>query len=137
LLIAPILNRLRVGRIYGDKVRWAGVVAMLLGLLLRVWASLVLGAFYTRTLRTQSEQRLITEGPYKAIRHPGYLGVIMLWLGGAVATGNVIAILLISLPILRVYKRRIEAEEVMLAAAFPQEYENYARRTRRLIPLLY
>src|SRR5690349_2485510 len=54
LLIAPILNRLRVGRFYGDKVRWAGVVAMLLGLSIRVWASLVLGAFYTRTLRTES-----------------------------------------------------------------------------------
>ena len=57
-------------------------------LALRIWASLVLGSFYTRTLRTTAEQRLIVEGPYRLIRNPGYLGDIFLLLGAGMATAN-------------------------------------------------
>jgi|SRR5436190_4456026 len=137
LLIAPILNRFRIGRLYSDRVAWSGVVFMLLGLLLRVWASLVLGAYYTRTLRTSSEQRLVDSGPYSIIRHPGYLGVITLWLGAAMASANGPATALIAIPLLRAYKQRIEAEESMLASAFSQEYKAYAERTWRLVPFIY
>jgi protein-S-isoprenylcysteine O-methyltransferase Ste14 len=137
LLIAPLLNHFRIGRFYGYKPAWGGVVLMLLGLLLRIWASLVLGAFYTRTLRTTSEQRLVMDGPYSLVRHPGYLGVITLWLGAAISSANGPAMALIAFPLLRAYKRRIEAEEAMLAGAFGQEYEAYAARTWKLIPLVY
>jgi len=137
ILAVPFLNRRRIGRLYGDRVAWGGVVVMLFGLLLRVWASLVLGASYTRTLRTSSEQRLITEGPYSVVRHPGYLGSLLLWLGAAIASANAVAMVLITFPLIRAYKRRIEAEEEMLAGAFPGEYEGYARRTWRLIPFIY
>jgi protein-S-isoprenylcysteine O-methyltransferase Ste14 len=110
---------------------------MLAGLLLRIWASRVLGSFYTRTLRTSTEQRLIAEGPYRLVRNPGYLGDLLLWLGAGVATANWIALAAIVFPMVGAYWGRIQAEETMLADAFPQEYQSYARRTWRLIPFLY
>jgi protein-S-isoprenylcysteine O-methyltransferase Ste14 len=110
---------------------------MLTGLALRIWASRVLGSFYTRTLRTEAEQHLIAEGPYRLIRHPGYLGSLLLWLGAGLATSNWIAVTAISFPTLGSYWYRIQAEEAMLANAFPQEYQGYASRTWRLIPLIY
>jgi protein-S-isoprenylcysteine O-methyltransferase len=110
---------------------------MLSGLALRIWALRVLGAFYTRTLRTDTGQHLIDEGPYGLIRHPGYLGDILMWLGAGVATANGIVTGMIILPLVRAYQYRIRVEEAMLTNAFPQEYPSYARRTWRLIPFIY
>jgi protein-S-isoprenylcysteine O-methyltransferase Ste14 len=137
LLIAPLLNRMKLGRIGNQTSAWSGIVIMLAGLSLRIWASRILGSFYTRTLRTSTEQHIIVEGPYRLVRNPGYLGDILLWFGAAIASANWIVLVVIVLPMLRAYRKRIEAEEAMLADTFPQEYKNYARRTWRLIPFLY
>jgi protein-S-isoprenylcysteine O-methyltransferase len=88
LLLAPLLNRLRVGRLLSETWAWSGIAAMLAGLVLRIWAIRVLGAFYTRTLKTAVGQHLIAEGPYRLVRHPSYLGDLLLWLGAGIATAN-------------------------------------------------
>ncbi len=137
LLVAPLLNRLRIGRLLSETAAWGGIAVMLSGLTLRIWASRELGAFYTRTLRTDVGQHLIDEGPYGLVRHPGYLGSLLLWLGAGIATANGIVTAMIILPLVRAYQYRIRAEEAMLADTFPQEYPNYARRTWRLIPFIY
>jgi len=89
------------------------------------------------TLRLVEGQHLITAGPYRLIRHPGYLSSLLLWLGAGGATTNGIVMALIGIPLVRAYRYRIQAEEALLAAAFPHEYHGYARRTWRLIPYLY
>jgi len=137
LFLAPLLNWLSIGRLPNEMLAWGGIVIMLAGLILRVWAARVLGTFYTRTLQTTTDHHLITQGPYQLIRHPGYLGSLLLWLGAACATSNWIAAVIIATPILGAYWYRIQAEETMLATAFPQEYQSYANHTWRLIPLLY
>src|SRR5579859_5433777 len=100
LLVAPLLNERGIGRFRGERLAWGGVVAMLVGLGLRVWANRVLGAFYTRTLRMEAGQRLVEEGPYRVVRHPGYLGSLLLWLGAGLATGNWIVVMGIYFPML-------------------------------------
>src|SRR6478752_6550819 len=99
LQVAPLLNRLRIGRVFSEKVAWGGVTAMLAGLAIRIWASRALGAYYTRTLRTEEAQRLIEEGPYRLVRHPGYFGNILMWLGAGVATTNGIVTVVIAIPL--------------------------------------
>src|SRR5215470_5682050 len=103
LLVAPLLNGRGIGRLRGERVAWGGVGAMVAGLALRIWANRVLGSFYTRTLRTEEEQRLVVEGPYRVVRHPGYLGTLMLSLGAGVATGNWVAVTVVSFPMLGGY----------------------------------
>ena len=137
LLLAPFLNWLGIGHISNEILAWGGIIVMLMGFVLRIWAARVLGAFYTRTLRTTVDQHLITQGPYYLIRHPGYLGTLLLWLGASCATLNWIAALLIIFPMIGAYWYRVRVEEAMLAATFPQEYQSYARHTWRLVPLLY
>jgi protein-S-isoprenylcysteine O-methyltransferase len=137
MLAAPALNRVQAGRAFGERAAWGGVAAMLAGMALRIWASRVLGAYYTRTLRTQQGQRIVREGPYLLVRHPGYLGDIVMWLGAGISTTNGLAAILIMVPLVRAYLLRVGAEEAMLARAFPQDYPDYARRTWRLIPLVY
>ena len=137
LIVAPFLNRLRLGRIHSETLAWGGIPAMLAGLALRIWAIRVLGSFYTRTLRTSTDQRLIAEGPYRLVRNPGYLGDLLLWLGAGVASANWIALAIIAFPMVQAYRIRIQAEEAMLANTFSQEYQSYASRTWRLIPYIY
>lgn len=137
VIAAPLLNRINIGHIRHKPLAWSGIVAMLAGLVLRVWALRVLGSFYTRTLQTTPEQHLIVEGPYRLVRNPGYLGDLLFWPGAGVATSNWITLAAIVFPMLRAYVSRIQAEEAMLADAFPQEFQDYTSRTWRLIPFLY
>ncbi len=137
LLMAPLLNWLKVGRMRSKVLPWSGIGGMVAGLILRIWALRILGAFYTRTLKTSEEQRLIEDGPYRLIRNPGYLGDLLFWPGAGLAVGNWGVLAVILFPMLWAYRKRIEAEEKMLAEAFPREYKEYARRTWRLIPFVY
>jgi protein-S-isoprenylcysteine O-methyltransferase Ste14 len=137
LAVAPLLNRLHIGRVIGEKWAWGGVTVMAGGLALRIWASRVLGAYYTRTLRTDEGQHLVTAGPYRLVRHPGYLGVLLLWLGAGIATENGLITAATGVRLIAAYRYRIRVEERMLAEAFPEEFQRHARRTWRLIPFIY
>lgn len=135
LLVAWVLNALDVGQV-AVWVGWLGVLLALCGLLMRTWANRVLGRFYTRTLRVADGQRIIQDGPYRVIRHPGYLGMILLWLGVSAATCNWIVLAIVAVVIGGAYYYRIENEEKMLADTLPG-YAEYRAKTWRLIPPLY
>ena len=82
-------------------------------------------------------QRVVQEGPYKSVRHPGYLGVILLWVGAGLATVNWIVAALVTLTIIAAYRYRINAEERMLVASFGEQYAAYAKHTWRLLPFVW
>jgi protein-S-isoprenylcysteine O-methyltransferase Ste14 len=111
-----------------------GLAAMLVGLGVRAWAARTLGANYTRTLLTSEGQRVIQGGPYKSIRHPGYLGGIILWSGFGVLSGNEIVAILLPVMFLAVYLRRISFEESMLVKELGEDYVEYRKRTKKLVP---
>ena len=121
---------------FATWVGWLGIVVALTGVLLRWWANRVLGAFYTRTLKVTENQTIIREGPYRVIRHPGYLGSILMWSGVAAATANWIVLAVVLVIMFGVYIYRIQIEEKMLLAT-NAGYEAYRKQTWRLIPFLY
>ena len=138
LLLALLFNYFRLGLLeVGWFFGWIGVVLMALGISLRAWATRVLGRFYTRTLLTTPDHRVVQEGPYKLVRHPGYSGSLLVWIGAVVATTNWIVLAVVTVVCCAAYLYRIQSEEVMLMASFGTEYEEYRRRTRRLIPFIY
>jgi protein-S-isoprenylcysteine O-methyltransferase Ste14 len=137
VLLAPLLSWLGWGRFGGAATAWWGILAMTLGLSLRVWANQTLGAFYTRTLKAARGQPVVSGGPYRLLRHPGYAGVILMWLGAGVAVRNWFALGVIALVLAWAYRRRIHAEEEMLLMTIGAEYGDYRRRTWRIIPPIY
>jgi protein-S-isoprenylcysteine O-methyltransferase Ste14 len=96
----------------------------------------VLGAFYTRTLKVMENQIIVRKGPYQLIRHPGYLGMILVWTGIAAATTNWIVLFIVFVTTISAYCYRIRNEEVMLLRLHP-EYSDYRSHTWRLIPFIY
>ena len=134
--LSPVLSRLRTGRL-PPVAGSAGVAVMAAGLGLRAWSMRTLGAYYSRTLRTTSDQRVVEYGPYRVLRHPGYLGSIMVWTGFAVTSGSAAATVGVAALMGNAYSRRIASEEAMLAGRFGSVYADYSQRTKRLIPFIW
>ena len=135
VLLSFVLNAFQFARL-PVWVGWVGVALAVVGVLLRSWSNRVLGAFYTRTLKVTDGQSIVQAGPYHLVRHPGYLGMILTWLGVSAATANGLVLPLVLLVIVAVYMYRIRSEEQMLLTSLPG-YAEYSRRTWRLIPLIY
>lgn len=118
----------------------AGVAALAVlgfGLGLRVWAAIALGRFYTATLLVSKDHKVITTGPYARIRHPGYLGSILLWSGFGVLSGSLVLAFLFPIMFVAIYLCRISVEERMLITTLGEDYVQYQQRTRKLIPFIY
>ena len=110
-----------------------GLVAlavMTLGVIVRVWAAVTLGEYYTTTLTMAEGQKVVTNGPYSRIRHPGYLGEILLWAGFGVLSSDLILVFVIPIMFAAVYLYRIAAEERMLVKELGDDYVQYQRKTR-------
>jgi protein-S-isoprenylcysteine O-methyltransferase len=136
--LAPFFNARGVGSIVlQDWVAWLGVALMVAGITLRIWANRVLGAYYTRTLRVQSGQNVVRVGPYRLIRHPGYAGALLMWLGAVLATRDWITLVVVGVSVTAVYLYRILTEERMLAASLGDDYRAYMAGTKRIIPLVW
>ncbi len=137
LLLAPVLNAFGIGGIDSAFIGWLGLFIAVGGVALRGWANRTLGEFYTRTLLVTQDQPVVQQGPYRVIRHPGYLGSILMWLGAALATLNWLTVILAAVVMFSVYVYRIQAEEAMLRTAYRQQYVEYQARTWKLIPFVY
>jgi protein-S-isoprenylcysteine O-methyltransferase Ste14 len=113
------------------------LAVMLIGIGFRVWSARTLGEYYTRTLLTTNSQKVISVGPYSRIRHPGYLGDMLLWSGFGVVSSDWIILLLFPVLFVVVYLYRISVEEKMLIETLGDEYVQYRKRTYRLVPFVY
>jgi len=114
----------------------AGLVLFGFGIIVLVAAMRGLGRLYTSYLGIQREHHLVTTGPYKYIRHPGYLGEIMSMCGVGLSLSSIVGLVLgvVALGLVLV---RIRSEEEMLIDNFVDEYQLYMKRTKRLIPFIY
>jgi protein-S-isoprenylcysteine O-methyltransferase len=135
LAFSWILNRFGIAML-PTWVGWVGLGVAIFGILFRWWANRVLGAFYTRTLKVVENQTIVRAGPYGVIRHPGYLGSILMWTGVAVSTTNWIVTLVVLIVMLIAYVYRIQTEEKMLVSMNP-DYAEYRKGTWRLMPFVY
>ncbi len=121
----------------GRVAAWVGVAAGILGFVIRIWAMRVLGEFYTRRLVTTAHQHVVQAGPYRLVRHPGYLGSLLVWTGAAAASGNALCLGVVVLLLAIAYSYRIRTEERMLVEALGSAYEEYRSRSWRLVPFVF
>jgi len=120
----------------GDAIRWFGVALYAGGGALRLWPVFVLGRRFSGLVAIQPGHTLVTDGIYRVIRNPSYLGLLILSLGWALAFRSGAGVLLAALNIPPLIAR-MNAEERLLHAQFGKEYEAYRARTWRLLPGLY
>jgi protein-S-isoprenylcysteine O-methyltransferase Ste14 len=112
-----------------------GLVVVVLGLALAVWARLYLGRNWGMPMTQKADPELVTTGPYRTIRHPIYTGIILAMVGTAIAISVYALILVVVLGGYFVYSARME--ERFLADEFPNSYPQYRHSTKMLIPFVF
>jgi len=121
----------------GQVVALVGVVLFALGILLRWWAILVLGRFFTVDVTIERDHELVERGPFRVLRHPSYAGVLLAFVGFALSLLNWAALLVVLLPISAAFVHRMNVEEKALTDALGSTYTEYMSRTKRLVPFVY
>lgn len=115
---------------------WIGSLAIIAGIILRLYSVLTLRKFFTVSVQVDSKQNIIQTGPYKYIRHPAYSGSIVSLIGIALAFRSVIGIVGTLIIISLIYGYRINIEEKILESNFKTVYKEYKAHTKRIIPFI-
>jgi protein-S-isoprenylcysteine O-methyltransferase Ste14 len=135
--LPPHLDRLDRWTIDGDAVRYLGLMITAIGGFVRVATVFELGQRFSIFVAVQPDHRLKTDGFYRFVRHPSYLGALLAMVGWSLVFRSIIGLLLAAamcVPIIA----RIHAEERFLVSEFGEQYRAYQQHTRwRLLPFIY
>jgi protein-S-isoprenylcysteine O-methyltransferase Ste14 len=112
---------------------YAGAAMTAAGLAFAVWARVHLGQHWSGNVTLKEGHRLIRSGPYALVRHPIYTGLLLAFVGSAVAVDEwrgVLAVVIVFATLVPKYR----LEERWLTEEFGEEYERYKREVKALIP---
>jgi len=114
-----------------------GFLLFIIGLILQGVAEATLGKYYLPSIGTVEGQKIVKDGIYKYIRHPGYLGEIIIFFGLGFVTYSLLGILGAFTVSLMVYIGEVIPEEKYMLEKFGKEYEEYMKETFRFIPYIF
>jgi len=112
-----------------------GTLLSVAGMAFLVWGRIHLGKNWSQIVTIKENHKLVTSGPYRYVRHPMYGGGIVACFGSAIVIGGPFVFLLLILGML--FLERVRAEDELLAHHFPDEYPEYHKRTKALIPFVW
>lgn len=135
LLEAFFLNRDKAF-IYDIKASLFLTIA-LFGLLLRSWAYISLGKFFTMHLQTKTDQPLIEHGPYRFLRHPSYTGAFLTYTCIPLFLASYYSAAISALLLAFAFYRRITHEEKMLEEHMGEKYRTFCATRARLFPFIW
>jgi protein-S-isoprenylcysteine O-methyltransferase len=119
--------------------RWelAGLLLLIVGAVIRLHAIRILGRHFTSRVTILQDHALVRDGLYRFVRHPSYLGEILILIGLGAVLANAVSLVAAPLFATVVLLLRIQLEERALAEHFGQAYEDYRRVTWRLLPPIW
>jgi protein-S-isoprenylcysteine O-methyltransferase Ste14 len=112
---------------------WGGAAVTAGGLLFSVWARRHLGNNWSQAVTVKEGHELITSGPYGLVRHPIYTGLLLAFMGSAVARGEWRGLLAVALVSGALWSK-LSLEEKWMRAQFGESYEAYSRQVAALVP---
>ena len=125
LFFAPLAKAVNAAHVIGFLIFLSGV-------LVRLWAIRTLGRYYSHIVREVDDHKIVDWGPYRIVRHPAYLGMIVANVGVTVFFFNVMTLCLLLSLLIPAIVIRIFVEERTLFTI--EGYEAFARGRKRLIP---
>ncbi len=128
-------------KILSPELTWAfwtlGILMIIIGGTTMCISRIILGRESSIVIGIEKDHNLVTKGPYHIIRHPIYTGSSFLFLGYTLSFSSMICSMIILLILLLWLNKRIKLEEKLLIETFGDDYLNYMKRTKRLIPFIY
>ena len=116
-----------------DAATWIGVVLTAAGVAIAIWARWHLGTNWSGVVTVKEGHELIRTGPYRTIRHPIYTGILLAFLGTAVAAGEVRGLLAVAIVWLSFYTKA-RREESFLTQEFGDRFAEHTKRTGMFLP---
>ena len=113
------------------------IALMVTGLAIRWTAILSLGRSFSVNVAIKTSQTIYREGLFRIVRHPSYLGLLIIFLAIGLRSQNLVSLAIMLLCPAAALLFRIHVEEQALARAFGADYTSYQETTKRLIPGLY
>jgi protein-S-isoprenylcysteine O-methyltransferase Ste14 len=126
-----------IGGYFPSWVAAIGVVLLVVGIPVRVWALTTLGRFFTMPITIRADHEIVEAGPYRWLRHPAYTGGFLMAVGVPLILLSPIGLIVTFGALLGAYVYRIHAEEGALISRFGPAYQEYRARTWRLFPWVY
>lgn len=118
-------------------VLWLGVLMIIVGLYIRFAAIITAGKSFNHVVQVESHgNKLITNGVYKYIRHPGYFGFFVFAVGTQVMLKNIVSTVGFIIVLWNFFNDRIKDEEVFLIRMYGNDYVQYRDRTPTWIPFI-
>ncbi|MFI5165268.1 MAG: methyltransferase family protein [Thermoanaerobaculales bacterium] len=137
VIVAPYADRRGIAVLGGaEALRYVGLAMYALGLILMHWTQTYLGKQFSVQVAVQDGHRLVTDGPYRFLRHPRYLGIIVFSKGIALVFRSWLALIFV-VAIACVLLWRIHDEEALMREEFGAAWDSYCRRSWRLVPFVY
>jgi protein-S-isoprenylcysteine O-methyltransferase Ste14 len=112
-----------------------GAVMTIAGLLFSIRARLVLGSNWSGAVTIKENHELVRRGPYRIVRHPIYTGILLGLLGTAFVYGAVrgfVGVFACGFA----YWLKLQTEEQFMVQQFGEQYVQYRRQVRALIPYI-
>jgi protein-S-isoprenylcysteine O-methyltransferase Ste14 len=120
--------------------RWIallGFMVFFMGILIRWISILQLRKEFTVDVAIVDNHQLKTDGIYKHLRHPSYLGLLLICFGLAIAMNSISSWVVIFVPVSLAIIYRMKTEESVLLQQFGVAYQNYRAQTDRIVPKIY
>lgn len=137
MIAAPYTDRHETAVIADfELTRYIGLFLFSAGFLLMNWSEATLGRHFSIQVTIQEDHQLITRGPYRVLRHPRYLGIIVFNIGIALVFRSWLALIL-ALLLALVLLWRIQDEEALMRQEFGAAWETYSHNSWRVIPFVY
>jgi protein-S-isoprenylcysteine O-methyltransferase Ste14 len=132
LLISPVIP-------FWDSIfiSYIGFILFLSGSIFILVARVQIGRYGTAELRTEEDHILITEGVYRYIRNPMYLGGLTATIGFCLVFRCIITLIIMFIYTFLIYRMRINEEERILVEKFGKDFEEYKKNSKKLIPFIY
>ena len=111
-----------------------GDLLVFTGLFIAIWARITLGGNWSAGVTLKENHELMQRGPYRAVRHPIYSGLLLMILGTAILVGQAGSFVVLALCACGLWLK-LRREETLLTKHLPG-YAEYMRRTRALIPFV-
>ncbi len=116
-------------------VQGVGVFICAVGIAFAIWARIQIGENWGMPMSLKEKPELVTSGPYRFVRHPIYTGLCVAMIGSMITEGFLWFIWFIVLSPYFIYSANKE-EKIMLLQ-FPDQYPDYMKRTKMLIPFIF
>ena len=114
---------------------WIGAAILATGLAFAVWARVYLGRNWSGIVTLKQDHELIRGGPYAVVRHPIYTGILIAFVGTAIARGEWRGLLAVVIVFASLW-RKLKLEERWLGEAFGESYSKYRAEVSALVPYL-